>query len=1067
MNFNKSSKLAVALIAGFAGLSSQAQTTFNVDMQCVSDFQEVFVTGPFCGWCANEGYNQALDTDGDGIYTVAIADLVGDVEYKYAIDGFTGQENLVNDMVDGATCAPITDFSGYANRLTPAGSTSNDTYGSCDGVCNDQPTHAVTFQVDMNNYVGAYTTVNLNGSFNGWCGGCAAMTDDDGDGIYALTIGGLELGGIYEYKFTLDGWNAQENFEPGDACTSTIDGFTNRTLTISGDETLPAVCYDSCDACVAVAETVNVTFQVNMAETPVNPVGVFMGGNIQGWNPGGTQLADPDGDGIYSVTLEVPANAEALYKFCNGPGWEYAESVPPTCGVSGDLNRSFMVGATDVVIDPVCFSGCLDCGQSAATTSVTLEVDMSQQEVSADGVHVAGSFQGWAPGDTELMDEDGDGIYAVTLELEPFTYEYKFVNGNAWGSDEAVPSACNVNGNRSLVVGDQDITVRYCYEQCTSECTLPTPGADITFSVDANNLDTVSSGGIYLMSSFTDPQWQGGAIAMNDDDGDGVWTTTVFVDGAAEIQYKYNNGDPFAGGVANSDGEETFDFETAGCGAPNGVGGFNRTLVRTGEAQVLDVVCFDSCTACQDLGAGTTFTVDMSCAPAFDNVFVTGPWCAWCANDVFNTMTDPDGDGVYEVTVYDLTGTVEYKFAINGFADQENLINDMADLGATCAPITDYASYANRTTEAGSTTTDYYGTCDGTCNDEVVSSSSAITFQVDMSQYTGAYNTVNLNGSFNGWCGSCATMTDDDEDGVYELTVDLTPGTIEYKFTLNGWDFQEEFAGGESCTSTIDGFTNRSYDVAGDATIPVVCWNSCDACPDVTAGCTDETAANYNPNSTVDDGSCYYNPGCQDPTAQNYDATADADDNSCQYLVTFRINMSNETVAAEGVHIAGSFQGWDPGATAVPMLGYSVYELTIALSNGTYEYKFVNGNMWGQDESVGECGNGGNRVVVVDGADITTGAPCFNSCDACQGCTDPFSLEFDPFAGEDDGSCLTSIVEGCTYQGAENFMPSANVEDGSCIFQTASSCPGDLDGDGTVATPDLLSFLSVFGTDCN
>jgi hypothetical protein len=46
-------------------------------------------------------------------------------------------------------------------------------------------------------------------------------------------------------------------------------------------------------------------------------------------------------------------------------------------------------------------------------------------------------------------------------------------------------------------------------------------------------------------------------------------------------------------------------------------------------------------------------------------------------------------------------------------------------------------------------------------------------------------------------------------------------------------------------------------------------------------------------------------------------------------------------------------------------------------------------------------------------------------------------------------------------------MPSANVENGSCIFETASSCPGDLDGDGTVATPDLLSFLSVFGTDCN
>ena len=37
----------------------------------------------------------------------------------------------------------------------------------------------------------------------------------------------------------------------------------------------------------------------------------------------------------------------------------------------------------------------------------------------------------------------------------------------------------------------------------------------------------------------------------------------------------------------------------------------------------------------------TTFNVDMSCAPDFDNVFVTGPWCGWCSNDVYNTMTDP------------------------------------------------------------------------------------------------------------------------------------------------------------------------------------------------------------------------------------------------------------------------------------------------------------------------------------------------------------------------------------------------------------------------------------------
>ena len=73
-------------------------------------------------------------------------------------------------------------------------------------------------------------------------------------------------------------------------------------------------------------------------------------------------------------------------------------------------------------------------------------------------------------------------------------------------------------------------------------------------------------------------------------------------------------------------------------------------------------------------------------------------------------------------------------------------------------------------------------------------------------------------------------MDDSDGDDVYTVTVDIAADTIEYKFTLDGWTAQEEFAGGESCTSTIDGFTNRSYIVAAEATLPVVCYNSCDAC---------------------------------------------------------------------------------------------------------------------------------------------------------------------------------------------------------------------------------------------
>ena len=47
-------------------------------------------------------------------------------------------------------------------------------------------------------------------------------------------------------------------------------------------------------------------------------------------------------------------------------------------------------------------------------------------------------------------------------------------------------------------------------------------------------------------------------------------------------------------------------------------------------------------------------------------------------------------------------------------------------------------------------------------------------------------------------------------------------------------------------------------------------------------GCTDATACNYDPDATLDDGSCNFDcNGCTDPAACNYDPTATQDDGSC------------------------------------------------------------------------------------------------------------------------------------------------------------------------------------------
>jgi len=78
----------------------------------------------------------------------------------------------------------------------------------------------ITFQVDMSYQIelGKFDRnsewVEVAGSFNGW-NGSGRFQDNDGDGIYELTIGGFNTGDSHGYKFRLNGqWDGREEF-PG------------------------------------------------------------------------------------------------------------------------------------------------------------------------------------------------------------------------------------------------------------------------------------------------------------------------------------------------------------------------------------------------------------------------------------------------------------------------------------------------------------------------------------------------------------------------------------------------------------------------------------------------------------------------------------------------------------------------------------------------------------------------------------------------------------------------------------------------------------------------------------
>jgi hypothetical protein len=144
--------------------------------------------------------------------------------------------------------------------------------------------------------------------------------------------------------------------------------------------------------------------------------------------------------------------------------------------------------------------------------AITFIVDLAEEEISADGVHLAGSFQGWNPSNL-VMINTADDIYEVTVSLLSGTYiEYKFINGNTFDGAELVPQECGVDDgfggySRFYTVADVNVILpEVCFSSCT-ECSgvglnqemvntlpgfYPNPAQNRLYFTNENDLKKVS-----------------------------------------------------------------------------------------------------------------------------------------------------------------------------------------------------------------------------------------------------------------------------------------------------------------------------------------------------------------------------------------------------------------------------------------------------------------------------------------------------------------------------------------------------------------------------------------------
>lgn len=466
-----------------------------------------------------------------------------------------------------------------------------------------------------------------------------------------------------------------------------------------------------------------------------------------------------------------------------------------------------------------------------AQNSISFNVDMSNTSISPNGVHVAGNWQSeaglpgdWQPNTALMTDDDMDGIYTYSCVLPDGVYEFKYVNGDAWGTDETqIPAICQVGGgnsNRFFVVDGTALdlpAVGYNNSVVTDAGSTFKP---IRFTVELPTAETIDPSGIYVSGTFMN-EFTAGILTdwldkfklfdIISNDGALRYTNLVYYpEGTSGLfDFLFYNG-------------SISEFVPTACQSP--VLATRRfTLESNSELNIQN--CYSSCDVnCSSLPIyNVTINVDMRYRCDFDvnstdSVDVAGTFNNYQGGPDY-LLSDSDNDGIYSITLPLPSGEFQYKARIikngnfaGGWEPGSNTIvnlNANTNLDPRC-----------------------FGQVAGTCNP--IPDPSEITFRVEFQNQTPAAQ-VYVMGDFTTppYQGGALLMNQISAN-VFEVTTEICPGTINYKFVNGSTADQnniESYAGitDFSCLNSngIGGFNRFYIRQSSEPVLLSYIYNSC------------------------------------------------------------------------------------------------------------------------------------------------------------------------------------------------------------------------------------------------
>jgi hypothetical protein len=480
----------------------------------------------------------------------------------------------------------------------------------------------------------------------------------------------------------------------------------------------------------------------------------------------------------------------------------------------------------------------VDDGSCYECVDVTFNLDMSSisSYTESDTPYLAGGTFFGAPGNEDYalsynsdLSVDGHVVFSKTVQMqENTTFGYTYTkDGNAdWSGKENIAGQdCAVGtwSDREMTTSTNDTTINACFGNCTDNEFCPAFDLiDVTFAVNMQN-EQVDETGVFLHGS-----WFGwGTMAMLDDDANGVYEITIpDMTSGSTIEFKFMNG------AVVEDVPEDCEYIN------NWGGGINRMYTLPADADTtIGPICFSGCTDCSPpVPVDVTFNVDMSLEDGFDGTeapYVFGSFNNWNQVDPTTVLEDIDGDNVYTVTVNSLMSDQEHTFLFGYGTNFETVPDECGildpDLGMNVRPLPIDLAGPDSLLILDVVP---YGEC-------LVDSTPRVLFAVDVSTVVSTFPEgyqVCVTGSFDGWSGWGAVLTDNDSDMVYTGTVsDLVADTsYEYKFVINGWD--SGIQGGAPLGSDCDFIPTDEYNnygftaVEGLLELDEVCWGACVPC---------------------------------------------------------------------------------------------------------------------------------------------------------------------------------------------------------------------------------------------